>query len=473
MKAAVTELSALLSPDRVLHGEAVERAYDCDAYTVDKSQPQIVVLPESTAEVQKIIKWCRANQVPYTPRGAGTGLSGGALAAKGGVIISTKKMTKILEYSPTERLMRAQAGAVNVKLSQAAAQDGLHFAPDPSSQSVSTLGGNIAENSGGPHTLKYGVTAQHILGMTVVDHEGEVLEFKALKKDLPGLDLTTLLVGSEGTLGFVTEAVINLTPNPASVQTALAAFPTLRSATESVAAIIAAGVIPAALELMDAFILEAVSVAFGFPVPAGTAAMLLIECDGSPESAQKEIEEAVAICQAKGAFEVTLAKNPEERAKLWTARKKGVGALGRLAPTIVTHDGVIPRSQLPDMLEYADQVAKDAGVRIGNIFHAGDGNLHPIFCFDERVPGSIDKVVEAGEKILRRCVELGGSITGEHGVGVEKLDMIQLMFDEDDLHLQNLARSIFHEDGLVNPCKMIPNQKGCTEHRRRWRGVAT
>jgi len=473
MKEAVRELGSLLAPERVLYGEAVERAYDCDAYTVDKSRPQFVVLPESTQEVQKVIRWCIRTGTPYTPRGAGTGLSGGTLPALGGVVISTKKMTQILEIDPVNRWMRAQSGAVNVRLSPAAAPHGLHFAPDPSSQSVSTLGGNIAENAGGPHTLKYGVTAPHVLGVTLVDHEGEVAEFGGFLRDAPGLDLTTLLVGSEGTLGFITEAAVRLTPNPESVQTALASFPTLRSATETVAAIIAAGVIPAALELMDAFILQAVSAAFGVHVPPGTEAMLLVECDGAPESALREIEEAVAICRPKGAHEVTLAQNEAERAKLWTARKKGVGALGRLAPTIVTHDGVIPRSQLPDMLEYAAHVAEEAGVKIGNIFHAGDGNLHPIFCFDERVPGAIDKVVEAGEKILRRCVELGGSITGEHGVGVEKLDMIQLMFDEDDLHLQNLARSIFHEDSLVNPCKMLPNQKGCTEHRRRWRGAAS
>ncbi|MCG9895177.1 MAG: FAD-binding protein [Fimbriimonadaceae bacterium] len=463
------ELGRILSPERVLSGPAHDRAYDCDAYTVDRSRPQVVVLPESTAEAAAVVAWCHRHAVPFTPRGAGTGLSGGSLAALGGVVISTKRMTKILSVDVENRRLRAQAGAVNLRLSQAVAAHGLHFAPDPSSQSVSTLGGNIAENSGGPHTLKYGVTVQHVSGLTLVGFDGRVIELQ----EGPGLDLLSLVVGSEGTLGLVTEAEVRLTPNPEHVVTLLASFAQVRSATETVAAIIQAGVIPAALEMMDHGIMEAVRAAFGLRFPAEARALLLIECDGSPDRVGPEVETVARICRDHACLELAEAADSAERARLWTARKKGVGALGRIAPTLVTHDGVIPRSKLPDMLDAVDRIGAEFGLKVANIFHAGDGNLHPIFCFDDREPGVVDRVVAAGEKIMRLCIEWGGSVTGEHGIGVEKLDLISLMFDEDDLALQRRAQSIFHNDSGVNPCKIIPNQKGCVEHMKRWRGVAT
>ena len=470
---AIAEFESLLGRARVLSGAGIERAYDCDAYTVDKSSPVVVVLPETTEEVSEIVKICCRNGLPFTPRGAGTGLSGGSLAAKGGVIISTKRMTKILEWSTNFRIMRAQAGAVNTNLTKAVAPEGFHFAPDPSSQSVSTLGGNIAENSGGPHTLKYGVTAAHVLKVTMVAFDGEIIEIGGLIDGAPGLDLIGLVCGSEGTLGIVTEAVVKLTPNPDAVETVLVAFPETRAATQTVAQIIASGITPAALEMMDRYILAAVHDAFGLDFPPGTDSLLLVECDGAPEATRLEIEKVEEICRANGAISVERAMSEDHRKKLWTARKKGVGAMGRIAPTLMTHDGVIPRSKLPDMLEFIYETAHGLGLTVANIFHAGDGNLHPIFCFDDREPGAIDKVVEAGEKIMRRCVELGGSVTGEHGIGVEKVDMIKLMFSPDDLRLQEMARDIFHQSELCNPCKVIPNQKGCVEHMRRWRGAAT
>jgi glycolate oxidase len=466
----VAELSRLLDPARVLSGPAAARGYDCDAYTVDRNRPGAIVLPESTAEVAAIVKWCNANRVPFTARGAGTGLSGGALAALGGLVISTKRMTRILDVQPENRTLRAQSGATNKSLSDAVLSHRLHFAPDPSSQTVSTLGGNIAENSGGPHTLKYGVTAPHILSLCLVDPTGEILELGSPVAGAPGLDFRGIVVGGEGTLGIVTEATVRLTPLPDKVQTVLVAFTDVRKATETVAAIVADGIVPAALELIDKGILVAIKAAFGLEFPPAAEALLLIECDGP--NADEEIEIAQALCRTHGSVEIRVAQSEKERKELWRARKQGIGAMGRIAPTIVTHDGVIPRSKLPEMLDTVYAVAAEAGIGVANIFHAGDGNLHPCFYFDDRVPGAVEKVVEAGETIIRRCLELGGSVSGEHGIGVEKLDLMALMFSPDDLRLQADAKRIFNDDDLCNPCKVLPNQKGCTEHRVRWRGSA-
>jgi glycolate oxidase len=469
----VRQIEALLGPGQAAGGAAVRRSYDADAYGVDRSLPSAVAFPRSTEECARLIRWCHEEQIPFTPRGAGTGLSGGAMPALGGVVVSTKRMTEVLEIDLPNRMARVQAGAVNLKISQMVEADGLHFAPDPSSQSVSTIGGNIAENSGGPHTLKYGVTTQHVLQATVVGFDGEVFSLGSLCPGAPGLDPLALMVGSEGTLGIVTEAWIRLTPLPEAVETVLASFPDVRSATETVAKIIARGIIPAALEMMDDGIMSAVKAAFGLEYPEGSKALLLIECDGSPEEAEAEIKAAEAVCREKGALDVRRAQNSAKRAQLWTARKKGVGALGRIAPTLVTHDGVIPRSRLPEMLELVRQAGEEAGVVVANIFHAGDGNLHPIFCFDEREPGKVEAVVEAGEKIIRACIEMGGSVSGEHGIGVEKSSLLGLMFDEDAMRLQQDLKAAFHQSPLCNPCKILPDQKGCVEHMRRWRGAAT
>lgn len=466
-------LSRLIGQEKVLSGAAAQRAYDCDAYTVDRSKPTAVVLPESTEEVAQVIRWCHENGVPFTARGAGTGLSGGVLPALGGVVISTKRLTRILEIDLENRVMLAQAGVPNKRLSDAVKAEGLHFAPDPSSQTVATLGGNIAENAGGPHTLKYGVTAQHVLGVTMVDPTGEILQLGGKVAGAPGYDFVGLVVGGEGTLGVVTEAWIRLTPLPMAVMTALIAFPTVRDATQSVADIIATGTIPAALEMMDRGILGALRAAFNLQYPEGTEALLLVECDGDcAETVKAEIAAVQAVCEARSALNVEIAQNETERAKLWTARKKGVGAMGRLAPTVVTHDGVIPRSKLPEMLETVYAIASEHGVGVANIFHAGDGNLHPCFYFDDRDPAQVKAVVEAGEAIMKRCLELGGSITGEHGVGVEKIDLMPLMFSPDDLEFQALAKRIFNDGMLCNPCKILPNQKSCVEHKKRWRGIA-
>jgi glycolate oxidase len=466
-------MGKLLDPSRVLSGEAISRAYECDAYSVDKSKPTAVILPISTFEIAAAVKWCVANDVPFTPRGAGTGLSGGALPARGGLVISTKKLTQILEIDLPNRQLHAQTGIANKRISDAVADHGLHFAPDPSSQTVATLGGNIAENSGGPHTLKYGVTAQHVGSLTLVTAEGEIVELGSRVPGEPGPDFVALQVGGEGTVGLVTEAWVQLTPLPKVARTALIAYRDVRGATETVAEIIARGVIPAALEIMDRGILAALRAAFGLQFAEGTDALLLIECDGDVlDRVESEIAIAREIASEKGAIEFQLAANEAERQKLWTARKKGIGAMGRLAPTIVTHDGVIPRSKLPEMLDFVYETAARYDLGVANLFHAGDGNLHPCFYFDDRVEGVVDRVVAAGEAIMERCIELGGSVTGEHGIGVEKLDLMAKMFSAEDLAAQARVKAIFNRGDLCNPCKVLPTQKSCVEHRARWRGVA-
>ena len=466
------ELGALLGLEAVLSGTAVGRAYDCDSYTVERNNPTAVVLPRTTEEVAKVVRWCYQNNVPFTARGAGTGLSGGVLPAMGGIVISTKKMTKILEVDIANRCLLAQSGIANKKISDSVKDKGLYFAPDPSSQTVSTIGGNIGENSGGPHTLKYGVTVQHILGITMVDPTGEILRLGGKIEGAPGYDFIGLIVGSEGTLGIVTEAWVKLNVIPKAVSTALIAYSTIADATKTVADIIAQGTIPAALEMMDHGILRAVNMAFGFEYPPKTLAMLLIECDGEPDQVAKEMEAVKEVCVRNRAIEIRVAEDETERARLWVVRKKGIGAMGRIAPSIVTHDGVIPRSKLPEMLDFVYDVAFRYSIGVANIFHAGDGNLHPCFYFNDRDPNQVQRVVEAGEEIIRRCIELGGSVSGEHGIGVEKIDLMPLMFSQQDLELQALSKRIFNDGMLCNPCKVLPNQKGCVEYKKRWKGAA-
>lgn len=469
----VAEVYDLLGAAGVREGQLTERAYDCDAYTVDRSAPTLVAMPKTTEEAAALIQICARHGVPVTPRGAGTGLSGGATPALGGVVLSTTHMRALGEPNQTNRTIKAGAGVPNVAITEAVAQLGLHFAPDPSSQAVSTLGGNIAENSGGPHTLKMGVTAQHILGVTFIDDSGEVVTIGGGVRNPPWPDFSQLVIGSEGTLGLVSEAVCNLAPSPLVIQTALAAFKTVSDATGCVSEIIATGLLPAAMEIMDAQILVALKAAFGLEFPEGTAALLLVECDGDQEPVVEAEMKAVAqAAQNHEAMTFETAKTPQDRLRLWTARKKGVGAMGRLARSIVTHDGVIPRSKLPEMLDFVYATAQEAQIGVANLFHAGDGNLHPCFFFDDRDPAQVKAVVEAGEKILKKCVELGGSLTGEHGIGFEKADLLGLMYNADDLKLQRSVQEIFCKTLLLNPCKVLPLGKGCSEHRSRWRGAA-
>ncbi|HLK56759.1 MAG TPA: FAD-linked oxidase C-terminal domain-containing protein [Chthonomonadaceae bacterium] len=460
------ELVEIVGRAAVLTGEADLRSYDCDAYAPEKRFPDVVVLPQTTEQVAGIVKVCNRLDVPFTPRGAGTGLSGGATAIEGGVIIVTTRLNKILEVDVPNRRMIAQAGTVNVYLTKAVKTEGLHYAPDPSSQGACTVGGNVAENSGGPHTLKYGVTTNHITGLTLVLPDGEIVHLGGKQEDAPGYDLVGLVVGSEGTMGIVTEVTIRLTPLPQSVRTLLAVFETADAATQTVSDIIAAGVLPAALEMVDTFIIKACEDAFHLGFPLDAEAVLIIEVDGLEVGLDEEADRARQIALQNGAREVRQAKTELERALLWKARKQAFGALGRLGLAMVTHDGVIPRTKLPAVLREVRAIAKRHGLEVGNVFHAGDGNLHPNLMFDERDPKQVQNVIEAGHEILKLCVDVGGSITGEHGIGVEKMDALPWMFSDLDLGLMERIKSVFNTNALCNPGKIFPTSKRCweTEH---------
>ncbi len=462
MKAFIASLEKLLGRDRVLHTPAALMAYDCDALTIAKHRPDVVVLPESTREVAAVCKLAHDAGVAIVPRGAGTGLSGGALAADGGVMIAMARMNRILAVDVPNRRAVVQPGLVNSPLSDAVRSDGLCFAPDPSSQFACTLGGNVAENAGGPHTLKYGVTTNHVLGLTVVRSDGTIVTLGGAAEGMPGYDLVGLFVGSEGTLGVATEIVVRLVAIPEAVRTMLAIFDTIEHASGAVGALIRSGIVPAALEMMDNLVVRAVEAAFGFGFPVDAAAVLIVELDGLAAGLDRQAARARDILDASGAREVRLAKDEAERQLLWKSRKRAVGALGRYAPAHATQDGVIPPSKLPEVLEQIARIAERYRIRIANVFHAGDGNLHPIALFDDRDADEIRRVIEAGGEILRLCASLGGSITGEHGIGVEKMAHMELLFGADDLLIQDSIRQVWDPAGRMNPGKVLP-QRACGE----------
>lgn len=463
----ISSLQAICGPQAVLSNPAELLAYDCDAFTLEKAQPLVVVLPDSTDEVAQIVSLCHEEGIPIVPRGAGTGLSGGALAPEGGVMIALTRMNRIVELDARNRRALVEAGLVNLRLTQAAHAHGLCYAPDPSSQMACTIGGNVAENAGGPHTLKYGVTTNHVLALEVVLPDGEIVWLGSRTDDSPGYDLRGLLIGSEGTMGIVTRAVVRLVPLAPAVRTMLAVFETVEAASEAVSALIAAGVLPAALEMMDRLIIEAVEESFHYGFPTDAAAVLIVELDGLEVGLDRETDKAIALLQAHGAREVRRAKDEAERARLWAARKKAVGCVGRLAPSKVTQDGVIPRSQLPAVLKAIAHISERYGLRIANVFHAGDGNLHPVVLFDERDPDQVERVWKAGAEILETCLAVGGSITGEHGVGVEKLAFMERMFSPSDLATMAELRRAFDPEGRCNPGKLLPTSKSCLDTRPR------
>jgi glycolate oxidase subunit GlcD len=452
----VTELRSMLRADQVLTDSVEMLAYECDAYTIHKGRPDVVVHPESTEQCAAVVRLCARMGVPFTPRGTGTGLSGGATPLYGGVVISIMRMNRVLSISPADLRLRAQAGCINSTITRAVAPYGLHYAPDPSSQTACTVGGNVAENASGPHTLKYGVTANQVTALTLVLPDGSVVELGSDADEPCGYDLVGLLVGSEGTLGIVTEVTVRLTPNPREVRTLLAVFGSVDDASRAVSRIIAAGIVPCALEMMDSMIINALEDAFAMGFPRDAQALLLVELDGLGPGLDAETADVSDLCAEHNARSVTAAASEEERARLWFARKQGVGVLGRVAPNKVTQDGVIPRSLLPEVLARIRGIAESHSVRLCNIFHAGDGNLHPCVIFDERDADELRRVLVANEEILRLCVEVGGSITGEHGVGVEKRDAMPLMFSEADLAAMRRVKSAFDPAGLCNPGKIIP-----------------
>ncbi len=454
-------LAELLGSGAVLSGASERLAYQSDAYTLEKGAPLCTVLPASTEEVAAVVRLCREAGIAYAPRGAGTGKSGGTLLP-GGVLIGLARMNRILSVDVRNRRLTAQAGVPNIALSKAVVGYQLHYAPDPSSQGVSTLGGNIANNAGGPHTLKYGVTANHLLEIVVVMPDGEVVRFGGPTEDCGGYDMAGLFCGAEGTLGIVTEATVRLTPLPESVRTLLAVYSSVRAASESVGAIMGQGITPAALELMDAATISAVEEAFKIGLPLDAAAVLIIEIDGVEDGLDAQVVQISALCRESGASEVRSATTALERARLWESRKKAVAALGRIKPAVVTQDGVIPRSRLSEVLEEITAIASRYHLRIANVFHAGDGNLHPVICYDERDDDEVRRVIAANGDILRLCIEVGGSISGEHGIGVEKRDFMPMLFPADTLDLMRFLRTAFNPDGLCNPDKVLPSSHGCS-----------
>jgi glycolate dehydrogenase FAD-linked subunit len=470
--AFIEELRRICGPRAVLAGKDETIVYECDAFTIDKHRPSVVVLPTSTEQVAAVVKAAHARRVPFLARGAGTGLAGGVLPRYGGLVIAMNRMKRILEVDLRNRRMVVEAGCVNISLSRAVAEHGYQYAPDPSSQMSCTIGGNVSNNSGGPHTLKYGVTVNHVVSLKMVLPNGEIVEVGGKVEDSPGYDLTGLLVGTEGTFGVVTEVTVRMVRLPQAVRTMLAVFDSIDDATNTVSGIIAAGIVPAALEMMDQLIIQAVEAAFHFGFPTDAQACLIVELDGFEAGLDRQAERVKAICARHHAREVRAAAGGAERDALWKARKRAIGAAGRLAPSNCTQDGVIPRTKLPQVLREIAAIAERYGVRVANVFHAGDGNLHPVVLFDERDPDEVRRVLDAGSAILRACVDAGGSITGEHGIGVEKIDHMPYIFSPTDLDTMARLKAVFNPDDLCNPGKMLPTSKGCVEVMLRARSVA-
>ncbi|MDF2440562.1 MAG: glycolate oxidase [Abditibacteriota bacterium] len=458
----LSELKVLLGPHGMVCDDADLMVYECDAYVAAKCRPQVVVFPTTTEQVSQIAKLAQQHNVPVVPRGAGTGLAGGSLAETDCIMLATSRMNQILEVDLANRCALVEAGVVNLHLTQMVSPHGFCFAPDPSSQAACTIGGNIAANSGGPHTLKYGVTVNHTLGVELVLPDGEVV-WLGDKVTGPGYDLLGACVGSEGTFGIVTKAWVNLARLPQSANTMLAIFDDFDAAAQSVSNVIAAGIIPAALEMLDDVFLPCIEEAYKFGFPLDAAAILLIETDGLKEAASEEAARAAQICKESGAREVRLAKDDKERKLLWAARKGAFGAIGRITPSYVTQDGVVPRSQLAPMLREVKRIADEHGVRVANVFHAGDGNLHPCILYDERDPQQLRKVLEAGEAILKHCIDLGGSATGEHGIGIEKINLMEYAFTPETLNVMRDVRDVFNPDNRFNPTKVLPSGRGCVE----------
>jgi len=444
--------------------------YECDGLTLHSGRPIAVVLPRSREEVQRVVALCGEHGVPFVPRGAGTGLSGGALAADA-VVIECSRMNRILEVNASDRYAVVEPGVVNADLSKATSAEGLFYAPDPSSQQVCTIGGNVAENSGGPHTLKYGTTTNHVLGLELVLPSAEVVELGSTTGWAPGYDLVGAVVGSEGTLGVVTRATLKLEPIPECTETLLAIFPDVVTACRSVGEIIQSGLVPAALEIIDQRTIAAVEASVyraGLPLDAG--AVLIIELDWPTAVLGDQVARVRAITQQEGATRVEVARDDAERQRFWRARKGAFGAMGRLAPDLYVHDAVVPRSALPEVLAEVCAIGDRYGLTLSNVFHAGDGNLHPNISFDRRDPDELQRVVAAGAEILKLCVDAGGVISGEHGIGSEKRDFIGLVFGEADLDAMKRLRATFNPDGICNPGKLFPTTRFCVESNPKARG---
>ncbi len=459
-----SRLADIVGRENVLTQAADLAVYECDGFTIDKNVPDAVVFPTTTEHVAKIVQLCNLFQVPFVARGAGTSLAGGCVPVGGGVMIGLSRMKKILEVNARDRYAVVEAGVVNVWLTNTLKPLGYHYAPDPSSQGACTIGGNVATNSGGPHTLKYGVTVNHILGVEMVMPDGSVVVTGGPCEDGPGYDLTGTIVGSEGTFGIVTKVWVRLTRNPEAYRTLLGVFATVDDAVAAISDIIGAGIVPAALELLDQTILGAIEAAFKFGFPLDAGAVLIMEVDGHAAGIQDEADRIEVIALRNSAREVRKANTEAERLALWKARKQAFGTIGRLGyPSYCTQDGVVPRTKLGDIMRTIRAASAEHDVAICNVFHAGDGNIHPVLMFDERDPDQVRRVLLASTDILEECIRLGGSVTGEHGIGVEKLDFMAKLFTPDDLNYMVRLRTAFNPLNRCSPNKMLPTAGGCAE----------
>jgi glycolate oxidase len=457
-------IEKLVGPQGYLHLPEDLSLYEYDG-SVDKARPDVVVFPQSTAEVVALVKLARQADVPITGRGAGTGLSGGAIAREGGMMISFARMNRILEIDLPNERAKVQPGLVNLDLTLAVEADGYFYAPDPSSQRACTIGGNVSENAGGPHTLAYGVTTNHVLGLEVVLPDGSVLETE--DSNAPGYDLSGLLVGSEGTMVLVTRATVRLMRKPEMVKTILAIYDRAEDAGDTVSEITARAITPVALEMLDGILLKMVEESTHAGYPLDAAAVLLIELEGTRETVEEQVGQIREACMCCSAREFRVARNDEERDLLWKGRKNAFGAVGRFSPAYLTQDGVVPRTQIAPTLRFIYGVAERTGLTISNIFHAGDGNMHPLILFDPRKPGQAEKVKHAADEILEYCISVGGSITGEHGVGMEKNEMMSRQFSSDTLDMIRRFKSLFDPECRLNPGKVLPTGRGCMEIRQK------
>jgi glycolate oxidase len=466
-----TEVRELLPADGVITDKARLRTYECDGLAHYRVTPALVVIPEDAAQLAAVVRSCAEHQVPYVARGSGTGLSGGALPHADGVLIVTSKMRTITAVRREDQRAVVEPGVINLDVTRAATPEGYYYAPDPSSQQICSIGGNVAENSGGAHCLKYGFTTNHVVGADFVTAQGETVQLGGMAPDSPGYDLLGAVVGSEGTLGIVTSATVRLVRLPEEVRTILVGFDSTDHAGAATSAIIAAGIVPAAIEMMDALAIEAAEAAVQCNYPDGAGAVLVIELDGAAIEVAQEYAEVERLCTESGAFEQRLATDPAQRALIWKGRKSAFAAVGRISPDYIVQDGVIPRTALPEVLKAIADLSSDSGVRVANVFHAGDGNLHPLVLFDDEVEGAGDAAEKVSGAILDLCIEHGGSITGEHGVGMDKSKYMPRMYNEADLDTMQMVRCAFDPHSISNPGKVFPTPRLCGEVPGRKKGA--
>ncbi|MFI6377103.1 FAD-linked oxidase C-terminal domain-containing protein [Streptomyces sp. NPDC050546] len=453
---------AVLGEENVLTEPTELRTYECDGLTGYRVVPALVALPGSAAEVAAVIGVCARHGIPFVARGAGTGLSGGALPVADGVVVSVQRLRRVIEVDPVNRRAVVEPGVTNREISRAAAPYGLYYAPDPSSQQVCTIGGNVAENSGGAHCLKYGFTVHHVLAADVVLADGSVTTLGGDSPQQPGYDLLGAFIGSEGTLGVVTKVVVRLLPKPATVSTVVADFATVAAAGDTVTAVIGAGIVPAAIEMLDNLTIQAVEAAVSAGYTSDAAAALVVELDGPADEVTEQFDQVLELCRRHGSTKLRVADDPAERELIWRGRKAAFAAAGRLSPDYIVQDGVVPRGRLGEVLVRIARMAEAAGLRVANVFHAGDGNLHPLVLYSGAA-GELERAERLSTAIAELCVELGGSLSGEHGIGTDKACSMPAMFSEDDLGTMKRLRAAFDPDGLCNPGKIFPTPRLCGE----------